>query len=464
MAKKKQVRQRGRRGGGSVRFHRNRFYAKISIGGVKWETSFATDARGEHDTDARKAAWDWIAGVISDARRKKLGEPEPERLAPPKTLDELAAAYIHEMTRPNRTAGKPWRPGTLRHFKGHYNGAISEAFGDRIGSTITGAEIRAFLDRQLGRPLLHRYGEKKGTLNGRVVGKRTVRQYQDCLAKLFSFACTHGPDPEQPVSWLKVNPMAGMKRISVPRGEPKRWLRPPELRDVLGAIESHVRTAEHLLAAAVAGDTYVTLYTRNLLTARRNLALFTALIFSGLRAEELCQAQWNWIDFDNGLVWVKRAKVGDLRPDQRVALAPRAAAALRAWAPWKPEELRAAAGHFIFPGFARKDGPKAGPRSGTRKLTGFKKPLAQVLEHAGIEPAGVGAHAFRHTFSTLLDYAGVRPRVKQALMRHVSETMTEHYTHQEYDDQHQALELLEAQVLHAGVLRVIKNTKTGTAG
>jgi integrase len=162
-------------------------------------------------------------------------------------------------------------------------------------------------------------------------------------------------------------------------------------------------------------------------------------------------SRWNWADFERALLWVRKAKIGDDLPSQRVALSPRAAAALRTWGPAKESELKAAADRLIFP---TRDGK---PR------TNIARHLERILPHAGVDPAGVSAHTFRHTFITLLDHAGVRARVRQALARHVSGTMTDHYTHQDYDDQRAALELLEAQVMRETVLRVV-TTRTAAAG
>lgn len=451
MAKRKTT-TRGRRGWGCVDYHRGAWRARFPLGGGKHRE--ARFVGPESDSELRDDAHDWLALQRTKVRHGKLEVPEPPKVAPDRTLDELAVAYTFEMVELPAPDRDPWRAGTLRHFNGHFNSVISPAFGDRIASTITSEELRQFLALQLGRPILHQGGEHKGKPSGRVVTRATLAQYHSVLRKLFRWAASHGPEPGVP--WLKVNPMVGVKRYKVPKKAEPRWLRPAELRAILAAAVARAEEAAARCAfVQEKGHRRTRGAVRALWRARRDVAFFTVLIFTGLRAEELAQWRWRWVDFERGLLDVQHAKVGDHRPDQRVTLSPRALAALKAWAPQSKEALRAAADHFVFPGFERGSGPKA-ERSPTVKLSpsGMRRPLRDLLKAAKVDPAGIGLHAFRHTFITLLDQAGVRPRVKQALARHVDGSMTDHYTHQDFEDQAEALQRLEAQVLHE--LRVVQ--------
>ena len=85
-------------------------------------------------------------------------------------------------------------------------------------------------------------------------------------------------------------------------------------------------------------------------------------------------------------------------------------------------------------------------------------PLAKFLKAAKVDPKGIGLHAFRHTFISLIDAAGCRSSVLKALARHGRESgdMTYRYQHPEWKDWQEALARLEKSVF--GTAKIVPIT------
>jgi integrase/recombinase XerC len=99
--------------------------------------------------------------------------------------------------------------------------------------------------------------------------------------------------------------------------------------------------------------------------------------------------------------------------------------------------------HPLLVGPPRPNLTPAQQRSGGRRLTSNQLDylLKQVLDQAGLgnrRPAGANAHAYRHTFATLLASQGTPLSELQGLMGHVSSATTQGYLRPAASDRHLA--------------------------
>jgi integrase len=154
--------------------------------------------------------------------------------------------------------------------------------------------------------------------------------------------------------------------------------------------------------------------------SRYNYApLLRMACFTGLRLGELLGLRWQDVDFQEGVLHVRRqyTRLGEYSP-------PKTKAALRR-IPLPPDmvqfvrELRVRSQHSQdeHPVFASASGRPLSHRNATRR--GFEK----AAQHAGIE--GVSFHSMRHAFASRMIDRGISSTVLAALMGHESSTITE---------------------------------------
>jgi len=431
--------------------------------GGRWEVRLRLEGETLYKScESERKARDWVAAEITRARQRQqleelgITEPAPPPPRPEITFADLAATLVLARTEKADPRRRKWSDGTKRWFLGHVNTSLAPAFGDQPVSAITSSRIAAWLTQQMGRPILHRHGALRGKPTGRVVSASTLKHYERALSMIFSFAVNPGRGLEP---WLAVSPMQAVERTHVQRGAraAKRILRAREILALLQAALARQQETAAAVAARGPGKP------RRLLElaavdARRDLAYFTVIALTGMRKSEIARMRWSWVDDEDGMLWVRAAKIGTDLLSQEVPISPRALAALQELGP------RATA-RLVFPGWKRSG--QGGGARGTRKeeqpLTSMERPLRRLLDLAEIDGAGVSLHTFRHSFSSLLAKCGVQPHVIAQLMRHTAGTMTARYTHAEVEDQRQALLLLERAVF-APLATVVPINKPATAG
>jgi integrase len=346
----------------------------------------------------------------------------------PITFGDLARLLVYSKTSPS-SREKKWRPASHTYFNLHCKSTLFPVFEHRLVHEITTAELQDFLDGQMGRPIVKRSGKP----SGRVVKASTVAKYERILRQVLRYGVR--------IKRLKVSPMDGVGHTHVPRSESKRprALTCAELSQFLDAAAAAHRAASERLEAATADDDREML-TRLEMVARQNWVFFTVLAFTGLRQLEMFRMRWSWVDLDGRQLWVREAKVGTDREDQRIPLSSRAKAALKFLGPGQPDDL-------VFKGWSREDG-KGFTGEGDKPLTDVGYPLAKFTKAAKLDPRGIGLHCFRHTFITQLDATGCRSSVLRSLARHGREAgdMTYRYQHPEWKDLQEALAKLEKSV------------------
>ena len=199
------------RGQGSVRLRDGRWEARLQVApGDRRTRSFPTEAE----------AWGWFAEV-------KAGTPQgaPARAHQTRGMrfDDLCRLYKdHKL--PRWSGGLDG--GSAAEFDSHTTGVLFPAFGARAITSITTADLQQFIDRNIGRPILHRYGEKKGQPTGRALSPTTVNKYLRILRAVFRFAVK--------MQWLDRDPTAAVEKDRTKRKKRRsRTLRLWELQALL---------------------------------------------------------------------------------------------------------------------------------------------------------------------------------------------------------------------------------------
>lgn len=146
---------------------------------------------------------------------------------------------------------------------------------------------------------------------------------------------------------------------------------------------------------------------------RRDAAVVSVLVDSGLRSAELCRLQLADVDVESGRLVVV-VKGGDERFGY---FGVRTADRLRSW--YEVRDCRLGVGHV----FVSVGGSQRG-RGLTRD--GLRVVLRRIGERAGV--AGVSPHALRRSFATLLTEGGAPSRAVQVLGRWSNIQMVERYT------------------------------------
>ncbi len=130
----------------------------------------------------------------------------------------------------------------------------------------------------------------------------------------------------------------------------------------------------------------------------------------GLRVSELARLKWTDLDFERGLLFVRKSKGGK----ERVVMLP--ASLVEELQAYKKRQQPIT---FVF------EGALAGKPLCKRT---FQAVFEKGCEKAGIAK-GAGIHSLRHSFATHMLEAGTDLRFIQALLGHSSLKTTERYTH-----------------------------------
>lgn len=249
--------RKARRGQGSVRRVGRSWEASIQIKGRRFWKNFPSPA-----TEAD--AWAWLATVRADAVRGtlKVEAPRPEI-----RFVDLARLYVaHQQLRR--------RAGTIKYYVGHLKTTLLPALGSRLVSSLTPAELQAFLDAQR-----------------RKVAAGAVAKYAQVLGAVLSYGVRMG--------FLEATPMARVEREKVSAVKSARPFTLEELRAFFAACPA------------------------------RHRPWFLVLFFCGLRKSEMARMEWDWVDLASATLHVRVAKVGS----SSIPLAGPAAAALEALGP-----------------------------------------------------------------------------------------------------------------------------------
>lgn len=174
---------------------------------------------------------------------------------------------------------------------------------------------------------------------------------------------------------------------------------------------------------------------------------------TGMRFGELSALQWSDIDFERGLIHVRKSQVKGVvgptktRGRRTVPLHPVVADILREHAKWQQErKIPGIETGFLFlatrtrgPG-EDDDGSTEGETAGQPRLrfsNVLTKPLQRCADNAGVGKH-VTAHTMRRTFNNLARQAA-GDIVARSMTGHTTTAMTEHYSHVTLEEKNSAL-------------------------
>lgn len=276
-------------------------------------------------------------------------------------------------------SGDVYKPSVLRAYEQALRLRVLPELGKARLAEIRRADLQAFVDRML--------------VAGH--GASTIRNTLLPLRTIFRRAIVRGD--------VAVNPTVGLELPAV-RGTRDRIASPEEARQLLAALP-------------------------------QERPLWATAMYSGLRLGELLGLEWADVDFDGGLIHVRRSWDQDAGP-----IAPKSRAGLRVVPLAKV--LRA----YLLEqrlACAWTEGLVFGRAPQRPFLAKTPNDRAQRAWRAvGLRP--IGLHECRHTFASFMIAAGVNPKALSTYMGHSSVTITfDRYGHLMPGNEAQAAALLD---------------------
>ena len=319
-----------------------------------------------------------LANVLADVRRGRWRpphrEPAPEPTADP-TLHEFASEWFEAKR-------EEIRPNTASSYRNDLTNHLLPFFAGHRLSQITIAEVDRYRSAKV----------REGALKA-----RSINMHLALLAQILEVAVEYGH--------LDRNPASGRRRrLKASRPAPV-----------------HVDAAEHIAvlleaASLLDGD-------RRLHTGGRRAAL-AAMLFAGLRAEEVGTLRWRDVDLANGRLHVGRSKTSagvrevDLLPVFRDDLL-----ALKAASGGRPDDSV-----FVTSTGRTRDRHNLRQRVVAPIARKADELLAQRDERP--LPRGLSPHKLRHTFASLLVALGNDPSYVMGQLGHTDPAFTLRvYTH-----------------------------------
>ncbi len=153
-------------------------------------------------------------------------------------------------------------------------------------------------------------------------------------------------------------------------------------------------------------------------------------LYAGLRNEEMCWCQWQWLDVERRVLSVQAA----VSPTgQRWTPKDAELRVLDVKAPfvefWQQEHHRQSKAGLLGP-FVLVAGSRRQPQYRGRPLSfsSLRRPFVHMIEQEGLD-ASITIYSLRHTYATMLLRAGVDPATVMARMGHSRLDTTLHYLH-----------------------------------
>jgi integrase len=140
---------------------------------------------------------------------------------------------------------------------------------------------------------------------------------------------------------------------------------------------------------------------------KESAALIKLALFTGLRKGEILRLTWEDVNFEQGMITLRKPKGGRT---VTIPISPQALEVLKRLEPPSPTSS------YVFPG------------PGGRQKTDFRWPWYKIRKAAGL-PDNFRFHGLRHSFASILVSNGVEILVLGKLLTHKSTTMTQRYAH-----------------------------------
>ncbi len=337
-----------------------------------------------------------IARDRAKAIREQLRQ---DAVAPAATRERLRLRDFAESWLRSKLAGL--KASTARRYAEALDLHILPALGDHYVDAIEAQDLIAWRDAQAASRTVTTASGERRTIK---TAAETVNHRLRVLKTVLREAVEQLDMPRDPTARVKALP-----KRSAGAEEERRSLNADELRRVLQQVRAR----------------YPQWY-----------PLILTLALTGLRFGEATALKWSDLDFDKGLLRVRRAQwnghidAPKTRSSRRtVALASELADVLR--------EHRRAMVAAQVPGL--DEGWVFISTAGTLLTSGvLMKPVRNALEAAGITRPFKAAHGFRHTFNNLARQVA-EAEVVRAMTGHVTEQMTEHYSWVELGEKSEAV-------------------------
>lgn len=254
----------------------------------------------------------------------------------------------------------------------------------------------------------------------RIVCKpNTAAQYLRSVCQFFKWAATEGIYPD-----IAANIHAPKIRHNVHR---KEALTPREVVEIEHSILRHAEE-KRTFAQEVRKDTAGRMQ-RSTEQGKRLFAIYLLAVNAGLRTVEISRANIKDLETKGGRTWLYIWGKGHTEPDQKKALAPEVAAALREYLQSRSDRPTGTSPLFV----------STGNRSGGRRIapTTISTMLKQAMQAAGYDSERLTAHSLRHTAGTSTYNVTRNIYETQAYMRHDNPATTEIYMHID-NEEHEA--------------------------
>ena len=160
---------------------------------------------------------------------------------------------------------------------------------------------------------------------------------------------------------------------------------------------------------------------------RRLYAIYLLAVTAGLRTIEIHRANVRDFEEKNGAAWLYIYGKGHTEADQKKALAPEVAEAIREYLDSRTDQYNGSSPLFV----------STGNRSGGKRIavTTISTMLKKAMQDAGYNSERLTAHSLRHTAGTaVMEMTGDLYRTQQ-YMRHSNPATTEIYLHVNTDRQ-----------------------------
>lgn len=187
------------------------------------------------------------------------------------------------------------------------------------------------------------------------------------------------------------------------------------------------RAAAKEQAAAAAGKDAAGRARRSAEQGRRLHAIYLLAVNAGLRTVEISRAKVKDLETKGGQSWLYIWGKGHTEPDQKKAIAPEVAAAIKDYLRSRTDRPAGASPLFV----------STGNRSGGRRIapTTISTMLKRAMQEAGFDSERLTAHSLRHTAGTNVQELTGDIYATQKYMRHCNPATTEIYLHTDTERQ-----------------------------
>lgn len=245
----------------------------------------------------------------------------------------------------------------------------------------------------------------------------TAAQYIRCVCQFFKWAAANGLYPD-----IAVNIHA--PKVNNSRHK-KDYLKPKDVLNIENSITQH--TADKKKAAALSYKDAAGKLQRTDEQGKRLFAIYLLSVNAGLRTVEISRANIKDYEERDGQAWLYIWGKGRTEADQKKALAPNVAAALKDYLSSRTDKPTSTSPLFV----------STGNRSGGQRIatTTISTMLKRAMQQAGYSSDRLTAHSLRHTAGTAVQNLTSDLYTTQKYMRHSNPATTEIYLHNETDKQ-----------------------------